>query len=789
MAQRPSKKLSRYGLQTEAAVTDGRERPGDESNGFALSLARHENPLFCTKAPGGCIMTPFKSKGCPLQMNKLTIKLENCYGIKKLQHEFDFSKHRVYSIYAPNGIMKSSLAQVFQDVSEGVPSSDRIFPARITKRSITDEAGAELAKESVFVVRPYDEEFGHTEKTSTLLVDAKLRREYEQLNTGIDSAKESLLAALRGQSHSKKDLEREISLAFTSSDAEFYTALTRIKKELGEQKDAPFADVQYDTIFDDKVLSALQTKDVKTAIEGYVKRYNELLAASTYFKRGTFDYYNASQIAKNLSDNGFFDAKHTVNLNATTKIEIKTQKELEDVIAKEKDAIIKDKDLRKKFDEIEKLLEKNVTLRDFQQYMLDHEPFLSQLANVKKFKEDIWKSYLKVHQDLYLELMRRYEGADARKKEILEVAARQQTQWEEVIHSFNERFVVPFELKAENRIAVMLGDAPVITLGFTYRDGKERAPIDKASLLRVLSTGEKKALYVLNILFEVETRKKTNQETLVVIDDIADSFDYQNKYAIIQYLKEISQSPIFKQMIMTHNFDFFRTMESRFVDYGCCLMALKSDVGVISLVKATGIRNAFLNDLKRDFFVDRKKKIASIPFIRNLVEFTKSDADPQFVKLTSLLHWKADSPTITEADLDAIYNAVFGKTGKSANGVRPMIDVILDEAKACLGASAGVNFENKIVLSIAIRIAAEKFMISRINDAAFVAGITSHQTQALVEKFKALFGGEVKNIEVLDRVALMTPENIHLNSFMYEPIVDMSDEHLRKLYDKVTALK
>ena len=34
----------------------------------------------------------------------------------------------------------------------------------------------------------------------------------------------------------------------------------------------------------------------------------------------------------------------------------------------------------------------------------------------------------------------------------------------------------------------------------------------------------------------------------------------------------------------------------------------------------------------------------------------------------------------------------------------------------------------------------------------------------------------------------MTPESIHINSFMYEPILDMSDEHLRKLYTDVLAL-
>ncbi len=725
-----------------------------------------------------------------LVMGKVKIDLENCYGIKKLQYEFDFSQERVYAIYAPNGMMKSSLAKVFQDVAEGSASSDRIFPGRVTKRSVVGEAGTQVSKESVFVVRPYDEEFCHSEKTSTLLVEPKLRREYEQLQAGIDSAKDALLKALKEQSHSKKDLEKEISLAFTPTEKEFYTALTRIKKEVVDQKETPFADVLYDRIFDDKVLSALQTKDLKTAIEEYVKRYNELLAASTYFKRGTFDYYNAGQIAKSLADNGFFDAKHTVNLNATATIEIKTQKELEDVIAKEKDAIIKDKALRKRFDEIEKLLEKNSTLRDFQTYMLEHEAFLSQLANVNKFKEDIWKSYLKVRQDLYLELMKQYEAAEVRKKEIETIAGQQRTQWEQVIQNFNERFFVPFELKAENRIAVMLGNAPLIELGFIYHDGADQAPIDKVALLKVLSTGERKALYVLNILFEVETRRKSKQETLIVIDDIADSFDYQNKYAIVQYLKEISQDPLFNQVIMTHNFDFFRTIESRFVvNYGCCLMALKNDAGVLILEKATGIRNAFLNDLKRDFFADPKKKIASIPFIRNLVEFTKGEGDPHFIKLTSLLHWKPDSPNIKEADLDAIYNAVFSTAGKSASDARPMVDVVRDEAAACLAAACGINFENKIVLSIAIRIWAEKFMLDKINDSAFAAGIKSHQTQALVERFKALFGIETKTIEVLDRVVLMTPENIHLNSFMYEPIVDMSDEHLKKLYKDVMELK
>lgn len=720
-------------------------------------------------------------------MKKLIIELENCYGIKKLKSEFDFSTENVYAIYAPNGVMKSSLAQTFKDVADGTVSKDRIFPARICIRKITDENGVELPKENVLVIRPYDEVFGHSEKTSTLLVDTLLRKEYEQLHLEIDASKATLLKALKEQSGSKKDLEKEISSTFTKSEDEFFIALVRIKDELVTQKDTPFADISYDRIFDEKILAFLGTKDFKTAIREYIQKYNELLASSTYFKKGTFNYYNAATIAKSLADNGFFDAKHTVSLNAETKTEITSEKELEELIAKEKDSISNDKELKKKFAEIEKQINKNINLRDFDAYLQQHDDILPKLENIEKFKEELWKSYLKARFDAYSDLVEKYQAAEKRKKEIEVAAAQQRTQWESVIQIFNDRFFVPFKLTAKNRTAVILGQEPLLTLGFTFEDGVDTAPVERTALLQVLSTGEKKALYVLNIIFEIEARKKAQQQTVFVVDDIADSFDYKNKYAIIEYLKEISEEPCFRQLILTHNFDFFRTINSRFVSYSNCLMAFKTANG-LTLEQAAGIKNVFVKDWKPNFFTDSMKKIASIPFIRNIIEYTKGDKDQDFLKLTSLLHWKSDSASITLGNLDTIFNSVFGGAGSSADPDKLVMDIIKQKAEECLKVGEGVNFENKIVLSIAIRIVAEQFMIRKINDANFVSNIDTNQTFKLFAKFKKLFSGDTSAIEVLQRVILMTPESIHLNSFMYEPILDMSDEHLKRLYQAVVAL-
>jgi hypothetical protein len=240
--------------------------------------------------------------------------------------------------------------------------------------------------------------------------------------------------------------------------------------------------------------------------------------------------------------------------------------------------------------------------------------------------------------------------------------------------------------------------------------------------------------------------------------------------------------------VLTHNFDFFRTINSRFVPYPHCLMAVKTSAGV-ALQQAAGIQNVFGKDWKPSFYKSARKRIACIPFMRNIVEYTRDDADPAFVRLTSLLHWKPDTTALTHSDLDGLFEAIFNVSGKSSHPTKAVLDTILAEANDCLTAQDGINMENKIVLSIATRLLADRFMIAKINDAAFVASITSKQTARLLSRFSEMFSGEGRAIEILQRVVLMTPENIHVNAFMYEPILDMSDDHLRRLYQDVQSLK
>ena len=97
-----------------------------------------------------------------------------------------------------------------------------------------------------------------------------------------------------------------------------------------------------------------------------------------------------------------------------------------------------------------------------------------------------------------------------------------------------------------------------------------------------------------------------------------------------------------------------------------------------------------------------------------------------------------------------------------------------------------VILENKIVLSIAIRLEAEKFLKSILvaNNADLTT--SNNQTRDWSNKAKIYLNNE--QTRIINEVNLMTPESIHLNSFMYEPIIDMSNWTLKKLYKDVLNL-
>lgn len=727
-------------------------------------------------------------------MKKLLVELEHCYGIKKLRAEFDFeSNGDIFAIYAPNGVMKTSFANTFRDLSQGIDSSDRIWQKNVTKRVITYDNGNKLAKESIFVIEPYNEGY-RSDRISTLLVNEGLRKNYDAIHKEIDEKAEALVTELKPRTGLKSGIKEEFSKAITHDPKDFFRALGRVKEEVGEENDTPLGDVIYNDIFNPKVEALLADQAFKEKIQDYIEKYDELMNKSTFFKKGVFTHNNAADIAKNLNTNGFFKAEHSVFLRIKgEKKEISTLNELQDAIQSEKDLILTDDNLKASFEAIDKQLTKNADLKKFRLCLEQNQIVLTELANPESLRQKLWVAYLIRAKEKYLELLESFNEGKEKIAEIVGKAKDERTKWAEVISIFNERFSVPFVVRMDNQEDVILkSDAPSICFDFLEdQDNKESrvTPIEEVALQEVLSHGEKRALYILNIIFEVEARKAANHKTLFIVDDIADSFDYKNKYVIIEYLKEVSEEEGFQQIILSHNFDFYRTVSSRLqLDRASRILASKTNKEVF--LQKEIYQNSAPFSHWRKHLTEKPMLIASIPFLRNLAEFSGDKVS--YGKLTSLLHIKTDTAQFTVADLEVLIKAILhDQTQLTINDSEsPVKDLIYQVAVQISGDQSETSaLEEKVVLSIGIRLKAEEFMIGKINDQAFWEAITSNQTIRLIERFKRDFPAEKEGIQLFEQVNLMTPENIHLNSFMYEPILDLSAQHLKKLYNKVCALQ
>lgn len=707
-----------------------------------------------------------------------------------MSHEFDFSKKRQNVVYAPNGVMKSSLALTFKDLSESKVSTDRIYKDRETKRVITDENGTELTPVSIFVVEPYNESF-KSNRMSTLLANRDLRDRYDEVRNKIDEKKAVLLSALKASAGIKEDIESQLAKDVTSDSNEFFNAIRRLKPEADDGLYRNLSDLKYGAIFTPKVAEQLTSATFKNDIEGYMEVYDRLVSRSTFFRKGTFNHNNASDVAKSLKTNGFFAADHSVYVsNRDVREEIKSEADLERVIQSEKDSILENADLKKQFERVDKLLTKNADMKEFRSYLTKNDHLIPELVNPDRLRQRLWVSYLGLAIDPLNDLLATYDRGREDLERIIDEARQEATRWADVLTEFNDRFSVPFIVTMENQHDVILkADAPSIRFRFIGADGGN-VPVDENDLIRVLSNGEKRALYLLNIIFEVIARKEAQLETLFIFDDIADSFDYKNKYAIVEYLRDITESVFFKQIILTHNYDFYRTVSSRLDLYRQNKFHTIKGADGIAIKQEKYQDNPFKHWKKKlpagennDFL------IAMIPFVRNVAEFCGKDAAE--AELTRFLHVKPGSSDLTVNDLQELFKQVIEfPTGLSLpNADEKVFDLLFRQATAACGmAEETIELETKIVLAIAIRIKAENFMIGRIGDPAVLASITKNQTFELLQKVTN--GGliDASTSKCLKQVTLMTPENIHINSFMYEPLLDMSNHHLKKLFEKVSAL-
>jgi energy-coupling factor transporter ATP-binding protein EcfA2 len=727
----------------------------------------------------------------PHNMNLIEIQLDNCFGIGKLDHKFNFSLSNTNSflIYAPNGTMKTSFAKTLDLISKNDTKAmpcDRVFENRITKYNITVD-GNPIDIESILVLNAEDNNYDSTSKLSSFIASKDLKKKYDEIYSELENQKNEYIKKLKQVSKST-DCEGEFVDAYSQSSKDtFFELLFAISNKLLKQPHT--YNFRYNDIFDKKGNVKKFLDKNQKLLSDYVTKYDELLKKSKFFKssKNSFGTYQANELLESTKDNSYFEAGHKFTLNDNS--EIKSSKELINLLQEEIKNIVNDEKLKKTFDQVDKSIGANSELRLFKNAIENDNLLLVEIEKYENFRKKVWLSYISTIANETTELVKLYESKKTDLENIISDAKKEFAVWVEIVETFNERFYVPFEVKIVNQEDVVL-KREIANLEFDYKDQND-TPVrkEKKSLLSILSKGEQRALYILQVLFDLESRKQFNQKTLLILDDIADSFDYKNKYAIIEYIYELHQNPLFKILILTHNFDFYRTIGKRLnLNRKCILMTLRSDLREIVLTQGEYLNDIFSHFKKN---LDNPKVFVSIiPLVRNLIEYIEGQCSVNYLQLTSCLHLKEDTNTIKCLDILNLIRKSFQTTLVSTIpfGEKPIKDFIFETANAIEQENPldEIILENKITLSIAIRLKAEEYMLNKIpNSETF--DIKSNQTYNLLTHFKSI-NNDKATLAILGRVNLMTPENIHLNAFMYEPIIDMPVHHLVNLYKKIKQL-
>lgn len=697
--------------------------------------------------------------------------------------------------YAPNGSMKTSFANTFRDYSIGKESSDRVFPERKTIRSVVCDGREALNPGDVLVAKSLDSSKDDYTRTSSLLVNPTLRDKYNSITEHLQDLTKNFLNILKKSAQTKKNIPTEISLTFTANENRFQYALTRIFPEVEDMTHNPFPEFPYDTVFDEQIVAILEHSNVKMALASYIDRFNKLIDSSQFFQRDGFTYYNAETTAKHLDRSGFFKAQHSLNLRGKSDQKIvNDSRELVTIVQAEQKRILADDELVESFKAIEKELNKNIKTRTFFNYISSHPEIIPNLANLNQLKEDVWKSLLFENFEMFKNIVKEASYVKKEKREIERIARNESSEWQNIVDTFNNRFTVPFIIRIENITDVKLGAENVPKLVFSFKeidDGETKVKdrFSRDSLYDVLSTGERRAFRLLNLMFEIKVRLKNEEQCLLILDDIADSFDYKNKYAIIEYISELSSFENFNIIILTHNYDFFRIIKKRVVRNICSCYVVEKQNGKLILTNPRWHDNIFVDDWKKNFQKSRRKRLASIPFIRNLIQYTNDTKDEDYKKLTSLLHIKEDTSCIKEVYLFDVFEKIFSKeVEKHGDLSKSILELIFDEAEICyMETKESILLEDKMILSMASRLKAERYMIKRLKDH---GGCTKHnndQTGRLLRELRKI-PSEDKAIDTIENVILMTSDNIHLNSFMYEPIIDMAIDDLKRVFRDISNL-
>lgn len=743
----------------------------------------------------------------------INIDIKNSYGIVKFKHTFNFSsKSNFYTLYAQNGTVKSSLAKTLDDYSRGEEIKDHIFDVK-GKCNVLG-----IDKEDIMSFPSFDGQVKITSEAGKLVSNDEIKQKYDNLLKDAVKARENFtqklveIAQYSSSDNPDKEIEEKMFRQFVKEDQAKSITLSKIVELMKSHEEniknanQVFSNIPYVTLSHANLERFIGDKKYQNLYRDLAKAYDELKESADFYRNG-FDASSAGKLVKAMKNSKYFDAHHAVSLenkDGELSENIKDLKSLESTLQTDLDKIIE------KYPHLNKPLHDlinafkvgtNSEVRTLFEDKSKRE-LLVFMGDKSKFYKNMWYSYLHECQEEIDTLIKTYEDIKQGVAKIAKEAEDCQSEWGEIVETFNNRFEnMPYRIKIKNKTDLVLGEIELPMFEIQYANPRDKSLPYKEEpdsggnihkLNQTLSNGERKAFYLINVIALIENQLKKNKDTLVLFDDIVESFDYRNKYAFFEYLHDLSfRSDNLYIIVLTHNFDFYRLIRDKLHprEDGQFKIILKNEEGRIDVRDMFNPR--IFSDIKAKASKNKSAWVGLIPLARNIVEYSRDSDDNDYKDLTKCLHVMPDKLIVS--DVNNIINRILDRKNPDIYPFEADKDIhqaILESADEILNdISDNFDLYSNFTLSMAIRIQTEEYIISKISTKDYRTIVQSGkpQTRQLSKRYKnnASDNNKEEMKSLFSRSLLISDGSIHINSFMYEPLIDMGTWELKDIYRKL----
>ena len=451
------------------------------------------------------------------------------------------------------------------------------------------------------------------------------------------------------------------------------------------------------------------------------------------------------------------------------------ENEIQRIIDEEMKRVFDNPEAKEKFDKIKKGFGKQKKQID----ALETNPALiPELVDYKRFSSRLFVS---VFQNVVSSLKIEKQKIIDAQKEIDDCLQKKDFEDElikDIWARFESRFQFKkFDLKIENEYFAKIGTAVPVFAKYVHGT---KTKITNPKEFR-FSTGEIKTYNLINFILTVEEQRYRKEKVTIVLDDAVDSFDYKNKYGIIDYLCDIKDDKNIQLLILTHNFDFYRSSILAFGKSNCNqYFAYKDNQGTVTFydVRKEGyyLELSNFNEWKGNLTACRLFALA--PFMRNVLQLRYSSSNGKVQNIDLFLHYRPEIDMKTVHDLISSFDLekelILPKGIKKSDLYLKTLSTTIKSLLNKENSIKETDLESKIAIGLFIRIFLEKYLYILIQNKggtlpnekdkyAYTRALIDSAQDYLSEKQKR----DVRNAN------LVSPSYLHANSFMYEPLIDV----------------